>query len=431
LKAKADFLLMSPIKLEKKLNILMLAPTMFFADYGGHIRILEEALELRRRGHKVTILTYPNGRDIADLDVRRCLGVPFNYRVEVGSSRHKYYLDVMLGLRGLIHVLRHKPDVIHAHMHEGALIGSVLSKLTGAPLLFDFQGSLTGEMLDHNFIKPDSVQLKFFRWLENRINRSAEVILTSSHHASQLLQAGFKVPPGRIHPTPDCVDSHTFQRSNFSAPELNALRQRWNLPADKKILVYAGLLTKYQGIDLTLQALQLLKAHRNDFHLLLMGFPSVKVYREMARFLGVDHLITFTDKMPYDQLPAHLALGDIALAPKLSSTEGLGKILNYMSMGLPTITFATPVSQEYLGQYGLYATERTPAGLAESIATALDMPPLARQELGHTLRRIAIAYYSWEKIGQQLETVYAAILAGHPHPAFTVEPSPARSVSAS
>ncbi|MBC8254427.1 MAG: glycosyltransferase, partial [Ardenticatenia bacterium] len=131
----------------------MVAPTMFFADYGCHVRILEEAVTLRQMGHRVTILAYPNGRDVAGLDVRRCWGVPFNYRLIVGSSRHKIYLDVMLAVKAVWHALRHKPDIIHAHLHEGALLGWFLSKITGAPLVFDFQGSLTGEMIDHHFLR--------------------------------------------------------------------------------------------------------------------------------------------------------------------------------------------------------------------------------------------------------------------------------------
>ena len=137
---------------KKSLNILMLAPTMFFADYGAHVRILEETQILQKLGHRVTILAYPNGRDIKGINVRRCWGVPFNYRLIVGSSRHKIYLDCLLAVMSLWYVLRHKPDIIHAHLHEGALIGWVLSKLTRAPLVFDFQGSLTAEMIDHNFL---------------------------------------------------------------------------------------------------------------------------------------------------------------------------------------------------------------------------------------------------------------------------------------
>ena len=62
---------------KKSLNILTLSPTMFFADYGAHVRILEEVTVLQKLGHQVTILAYPNGRDIEGIAVRRCWGGAF------------------------------------------------------------------------------------------------------------------------------------------------------------------------------------------------------------------------------------------------------------------------------------------------------------------------------------------------------------------
>ena len=44
-------------------DVLAIAPTSFFADYGCHVRILEEARALQRRGHRVTVCTYHSGRD--------------------------------------------------------------------------------------------------------------------------------------------------------------------------------------------------------------------------------------------------------------------------------------------------------------------------------------------------------------------------------
>ena len=45
-----------------------------------------------------------------------------------------------------------RPDMIHAHLHEGMMIGKVVSVLFGVPLVADLQGSLTEEILDHQFI---------------------------------------------------------------------------------------------------------------------------------------------------------------------------------------------------------------------------------------------------------------------------------------
>lgn len=405
----------------KSYNILMLAPTMFFADYGNPVRILEEAVALQQRGHRVTILAYPNGRDIANLDVRRCRGVPFNYRIEVGSSRHKVYLDVMLAIKSLGYILKNKPDIIHAHMHEGALLGWFLSKLTGAPLLFDFQGSLTGEMLDHHFIKRDSKFFKPLSWLEKRIDHLAKAILTSSHNAAKLLIEEYQVPAGNIHPTPDCANPDKFDPAALSNAEKIALKQSLGIPPDKQLLVFVGLLTEYQGVGLMLKALSILKSQRNDFHLLLMGFPSVAYYQEVAQQLNIADRVTFTGKMPYEHLVPHLAIGDIAIAPKLSATEGNGKILNYMSMALPVIAFDTPVSKEYLGSLGLFPKSRSAESLAERITHALDMSPTEKAELGQALRQQVITHYTWGKVGSQIETVYQAILDGHPQPALMVK----------
>ncbi len=407
-----------------KLNILMLSPTMFFADYGAHVRILEETLTLQALGHRVTILAYPNGRDIPGIKVRRCWGVPFNYRVIVGSSRHKIYLDVLLGLMAVLHVLRHKPDIIHAHLHEGGLIGRILSKLTGAPLVFDFQGSLTAEMIDHNFLAANSPFYKLLYWLERRIDHAADVILTSTSHSANLLAEEFGVPTAKINPAPDCVNAETFCAENFSAAEKRQLKEKLGVPLDKKVIVYLGVLTPYQGIDKLLEALASLREQRDDFHLLLMGYPGTERYRAMACQLGLADHVTFTGKILYQDAPRYLALGDIATAPKLSATEGSGKILNYMAMALPTVAFNLPVSREFLGDGGIYAAETTSPALAAALQRALDLTPSKRAHLGNYLRQRVIRYFSWQRAGEQIEAVYRALLAGDPIPtALAVKPA--------
>ena len=148
-------------------NILMIAPTSFFGDYGCHVRILEEVRVLQKRGHRVTIVTYYKGRDLPELNIVRTRPTPWHADYEVGSSRHKVAFDALLSWTALRTARRLKPDIIHAHLHEGALIGRVVSALTGAPLVFDYQGSLTAEMLDHHFVRPGGKREWFFRTVEN------------------------------------------------------------------------------------------------------------------------------------------------------------------------------------------------------------------------------------------------------------------------
>jgi glycosyltransferase involved in cell wall biosynthesis len=391
---------------KRRYDILMLAPTSFFADYGCHVRILEEALILRRLGHQVTIVTYHKGRPIADLDIIRTSPLPWRADYEVGSSRHKIAYDIYLAFTALRAALDIRPDVIHAHLHEGALIGAPIARLLGIPLIFDFQGSLTGEMLDHQFLNPDGPFFKPARMLERLINKLPVAILTSSLYAQRVLEEQFLVPSERIHPVPDCVNTETFRpAARGASATLTSLKGQLGIPAGRPVVIYLGLLATYQGTPCLIQSAAQLKAAGIDAHFLIMGYPGHQDYAQMAHGLGVEDRVTLTGKIPYEQAAHYLSVGDVAVAPKLSATEGSGKILNYMAMGLPTVAFDTPVQREYLGDLGVYAPPGDLDALTAGIRTLLD-DVARRAELGAALRRRAKDHYSWERAGRRIVSIY-------------------------
>ena len=385
-------------------NVLMIAPTSFFADYGCHVRILEEARVLQKMGNRVTICTYYMGRDMSGLDIRRTTPIPWRTHYEVGSSRHKVAFDILLSLQALPVALQVKPDIVHGHLHEGALIGSVVSKLLNAPLVFDFQGSLTAEMIDHHFLRPDGQWYRLFRRLEETIVRLPPAIITSSQHAADLLEYEFHCAPERISTIPDCVNSDSFA-PGLPQQASAALRASLGIPAERQVVVYLGLLAEWQGTGLLLDAAKQVLARRTDVQFLIMGYPAVEAYRAQALALGLDSHVVFTGKIPYEQVPSFLALGDVAVAPKVSATEGSGKLANYMSMGLPTVAFDVPVSHEYLNDSGIYARPGDATSLAESLEKVLADRELGR-ELGRNLRRRAVEHYSWTTAGARIMDVY-------------------------
>ena len=170
-----------------KHRILMVAPTSFFLDYGCHVRILEEARALQARGDQVRVVTYYLGRDWPGLDIVRTIPTPWRPDYEVGSSRHKIVFDLLLAGRTLREALTWRPDLIHGHLHEGALIGSVVGRLLGVPVVFDLQGSLTGEMLDHGFVRRDTLAYYWWRRLEERIIDMPDAIVASTTHSAAML----------------------------------------------------------------------------------------------------------------------------------------------------------------------------------------------------------------------------------------------------
>lgn len=388
-------------------RVLMIAPTSFFADYGCHVRILEEARILRKLGYGVVITTYANGRDLPDVDIRRTISIPWRAGWEIGSSRHKIAFDILLALRCMGVLWQLRPTVIHAHLHEGALIGLVLSRLWRVPLVFDFQGSMTSEMVDHHFLSPKGSLFQPLRHLETAIDRAVPHIITSSVHAANLLTHDFGCNPARITCVPDGVNADHF--SPASSPEdVVRLKRAWGIPSERKVVVYLGKLAEYQGTDHLLQAASAICSRRQDVHFVIAGYPFEDHYENLARRMGLGEYTTFTGRVRYEDAPRLLTLGDVAVFPKLSKSEGAGKLLNYMAMALPTVAFDTPVSREYLGDDGVYAKSGDSDDLALSLETLLDAPQ-RRVEIGTSLRRKAREGYDWERIGRQVVAVYTAL----------------------
>ena len=354
------------------MRILSLAPTSFFGDYGCHVRILEEAHALKALGHEVTILAYYKGNDVPGFRVLRTAPTPWHKTYEVGSSRHKFAFDALLGLSLLRLMARERFDVVHAHLHEGALIAGVLARLFKTPVCFDYQGSLTDEMKQHGFIRHETL-LKLFGRVEATAERLPGAIFTSTKHAADSLHRTFG-DTKLIQHLPDGVNTEAFHPNVLSPESRIAQRAAWGIGADEPVVAFLGLLAPHQGIDNIIQAALAVKQHGQRVRWLVMGYPSVELWRKKALQTGLTDEIVFTGRVPYERAPHMLALGDIAIAPKLSLTEGSGKLLNYMAMGLPTVAFDTPAQREYLGHLGIYVPVGDSQALAHEVMALFNQP---------------------------------------------------------
>jgi glycosyltransferase involved in cell wall biosynthesis len=283
-------------------------------------------------------------------------------------------------------------------------------------VVFDFQGSMTGEMLDHHFFKRQGTVYKLFRRLETWIDRCAPVILTSTTKAQGLLVEEFGCRPARVRSLPDCVDTDMFRpASAYDPAERAALRCALGIPADRKLIVYLGLLAEYQGTGLLLEAMRRVVQECQDVHLLLMGFPNLVQYRQKAESLGIRDFVTLTGRIPYQDAPAYLALGDVAVAPKLSLTEGAGKLLNYMAVGLPVVAFDTPVAREYLGPEGALAVHGDVESLDTNLLAYVHLAGTAPDELlsaGQRLRQRAVQNFGWDDAGRLIVQAYRELVGG-------------------
>ena len=385
------------------MRVLMVAPTPFFGDRGCHVRILEETRALRARGVDVLVATYHVGRDVPEVATVRTPRLPWVRRLGVGFSVHKPYLDLLLLVAAARAARRFRPDVVHGHLHEGAALGPCLGRLLGRPTVADLQGSLTGELVDHGALPAGGPLPALSRRLERALLRWPGRILASSGAFARELVTRWGVPPDRVVSLPDGVDPDAFR------PGLHADDRRGALGlVGKRVVVFLGVLTPYQGVDDLLAAWPLVVRAVPDAHLLLMGYPNEDRYRAEVRRQGLDRSVTLTGRIPYGEAGRHLGLGDVAVSPKRSTSEANGKLLNYMACGLPTVAYDGPVARENLGDAGVFV----PLGDRTALATAL-VGLLAdageRKRRGEALRERAVAEFGWPALAERLVETYRAL----------------------
>ena len=390
------------------LRILAIAPTSFFADYGCHVRILEEIRALTRRGHHTTLCTYHTGRTPPDIDVIRMPRVPWASSIRIGSSLHKLYFDVLLGARSLLASIG-PVDIVHAHLHEGAAIGLAVARLRRVPLIFDYQGSLTREMIDHRFIRDGSPLIRPLEWVEHAIERQADAIVTSSTHGADHLRECHSRPLARVTVVPDGIGRGGQAVSSDVGTNPETLRARLGIPAGRTVVAYLGLLADYQGVDHILYAARQVIERRQDVHFLVMGYPGLEQYRRQAYDLQILDHVTFTGRVPYEEAGAHLAVADIAISAKRSATEANGKLLNYMDAGLPTVVYDTPVAREMLGTLGVFVAPGDITGLGLALDALIDDSP-RRAQLATALQARVRAEFTWDDASALLEAEYSRVL---------------------
>jgi glycosyltransferase involved in cell wall biosynthesis len=394
---------------KKYLKILIIAPTPFFADRGTHIRIFEEALALRRRGHEVTIATYHIGNDLPEkiangIDVRRIRRLLFWYKkLEAGPDWQKIILDLMLIRKTFFLARTWKPDIIHGHLHEGALIGWIVKRALfwrNMRLVADFHGSLTKEMVSHEYLGGGLLR-KIFERIERVIDNLGDAAVASSWtNAAEISRIRRR---GGVEVALDGARIH----DRLDQEKRLLVREKYGIPADATVAVYTGAFIANKGVKALVGAIPSALARDGNLFFVIAGFPRNEL-EPLLEEQEIRSRIKIISPLPYFELGEILGMSDIAIDPKRDGTgQASGKTLQYMGAGLPVVCFDTRNNREYLGDGGVFATDDTAAALADAIV-ALSARRDDRERLGGDNRARAHAF-SWDKTGEKLEGIYEIV----------------------
>jgi glycosyltransferase involved in cell wall biosynthesis len=369
-------------------------------------RAWQECCALRDAGCRVSVIS-PKGTGceasyerIDDIDVYR-------HRVFEASGALGYFLEygwamaawLWLSLKAFA---RRPFKILHAwNPPDLIFLVAWIYRPFGVRFIFDHL-DLTPELYLAKFSRQDF----FYRLvcLAERLSfKTATVSLATNQSFREIaIKRGGKSPDRvfivRVSPVPEKM------RRERTYPELKE--------GKALLVVYLGVMGPQDGVDILLEATEyLLKTKgRTDTQFVLIGGGTEQPrLKRMAEERGLDGVVKFTGRLPFEDVARYLSTADVGVAPDplndMNDRSTMGKILEYMCYEIPVVLFELTEGRRSAEDSALYAKPNDPKDFAEKINQLLDCASL-RQELGARGRRRIEEFFNWEIDRAQLLRAY-------------------------
>ena len=349
------------------------------------------------------LCTYPLGRDLPDLDIRRITAVDGYERTEAGPQKGKILADIKLITLALRTAFRERPDVIHAHLHEGALIGWLVRWALiwrRIPLVADLQGGLVGELADHGFFSRLGALGNPLRWIfrliESFILALPAHLFCSSGNSEKIFRNDYRIRASRLTRLDDRVDLAAYDPAHVTAVASS-------FSEDVFVVTYSGSLLPIKGLDVLQEVILSLTKKRPDIGFLLVGYPT-DVMAEFVEAHGIADRVSLAGRVAFESLPNYLLSAHVGIEPKQSASgEGSGKLLHYMAAGLALAAFPSEHNRTLAGDEALAQGSTAEALVAQIEALADDR---ARCRAMGLKNRERVQPYSLQSGGRMIADVY-------------------------
>jgi phosphatidylinositol alpha-mannosyltransferase len=362
----------------------------YYPRYGGvteHVH--HTALELRRRGHEVTIITSRFQKDeparTSGLErVGRNLLIPFN----------RAFVDFTVGfnLRGeLRRVFRdHEFDILHTHCPTSPSLPVIAIQTATCAQVATFHTTAPRSWLQDMF---QSYLARVVEKLDARIAVSATA-----------LESAHMYYPGEYHIIPNGVDIERFH------PGVQPFDE-WRDPAHVNLL-FVGRLDVRKGVPLLLSAMpEVVRQTDGRARLLIVGDSYLRAGYQASVPPALRTHVRFLGHVPGRDLPRWYATGDVFVSPA-SGNESFGIVLiEAMAAGRPVL------ASDIAGYRSVVIPEVNGvmfrSGDRDSLAQAL-VRLVTDAELRAQLSargRARATEFAWPRVTDRIEAVYREVLS--------------------
>jgi glycosyltransferase involved in cell wall biosynthesis len=359
------------------------------------VQVVQMCRALASLGHEVTLFipraeTYSSDA-AARADIPRLLGEQLTFEI-VLVPRVKILgrLEVLGSVRGTLNALRqHQLDLIYTRNPWSVLF----LPRAGVPYIFEAheeklhdRSRLLGEFLKRRIVR-------------NSHQPSCALVVTISEELRKIWE-GYGVPHDKLLAAHDAVELEMFSPSltkNEAREELYELHPSSLIPHPSPIVVYTGALKSDRGIDLVLDAAQVLPGLQ--FYFVGGSAQEISHWKSVA---GNAHLgnVHFPGKVPRREIPLWLAAADILLMMwtwKVPTIRGCSpmKMFEYMAANRLIVGPAFPTICEVLenGKDSILFEPDNTEALIASLKQALSK--LSDPSLPHAAYEKVARDYTW------------------------------------
>ena len=371
------------------------------------------ARELARRGHEITIYT----TDAKDPCARLWRTKEPWIEKEIDSMKVVYFRNLTM-LTVKIFKLFATPalpartreevkefDVVHLHEFRTLQNAAVAraAREHGVPYLLQARGSVSriGSWKTLKLIYDAVYGYKLLRG-------ASRVVALTSVEAEQYKQMG--VPEAKIVVVPNGIDLSEYS----DLPPIGAFKEKFNLPEDKRVVLYIGRIHWIKGVDILAKAYALL-ARQPSFKdtILVIAGPDdgyLSKVKSLVRELGISDSVLFTGPLyGRDKLSAYVDAEVVVLPSRYETFPNT--VLEAYACSKPVVASNVEAISDIVlhEKTGLLFQDGDVKGLANAIAYMLTHPEEA-EKMGHNAQKLVEEKFSIDRVVTQLEALYEKVL---------------------
>ena len=224
--------------------------------------------------------------------------------------------------------------------------------------------------------------------------KKAKIIFTVSENSKNDIIRMFKADPSKIVVTYNCVDSAFVHKEKS---QVEYLRQKYGIPAGKKIIMYVGNLKPHKNLLRLMQAYS--KVDNEESCLVLVGkaFDNKDIDETIDR-LALNGKVIKTGIVNRDELVDFYNLADLFAFPSLYEGFGIPP-LEAMACGTPVISSNTSSLPEVVGDAAITFDPYNVEEIAEALKKGLNDTELRNEIIEKGYKRAE--RFAVQEIAQQ------------------------------